>query len=298
MNYVELLDAIRQLNENTYFYGNEVLYKMAAESDILIPEQLSGAMWLIGRSYAASPQRRSYPNHWKVRPDNDGRDQFFSFIANRIPLDNLLPADKHFSYDGGDDDLSLLTQSAAMVLQFNLSLSKAIEQFDNAPSSTYCTNHISFCSKFLHFYYRHTVFIIDSYAQNGATLLFGGYRKNKGRYLCVPNRDDILDQPPIHYFKEDVYQKFSKADVQGLASSIELDLAELLTHYTNRKPDNAKAYIAHCVRSYLLGCALKEEGIAPSSRLAGDPFRSYPRLIDTVFLNIKSECTSKKSEEI
>lgn len=298
MNYAEFLKAIRHLNESSYFYGNEVLYKMAEESDIQKADQRSGMMWLIGRSYAASPQRRSYSSKWPVRPDNDGRDQFFHFIANNATLEYPLTTDACLVFNGQTDDIERLTQSIKMVLQFNLSLSKAIEQFDNAPEGTYCTNHISFCSKLLHFYYRNTVFIIDSYAQNGATLLFGGYRKNTGRYLCVPNRDDILDQSPIHYFKEDVYQKFSKADVQGLASSIELDLTDLLTHYTNRKPDNAKAYIAHCVRSYLLGCALKEEGIAPSSRLAGDPFRSYPRLIDTVFLNIKSECTSKKSEEI
>lgn len=283
MNYVELLDAIRQLNENTYFYGNEVLYKMAAESDILIPEQLSGAMWLIGRSYAASPQRRSYPNHWKVRPDNDGRDQFFSFIANRIPLDNLLPADKHFSYDGGDDDLSLLTQSAAMVLQFNLSLSKAIEQFDNAPSSTYCTNHISFCSKFLHFYYRHTVFIIDSFAQCGAAFLFGGYHSKKHRYVCLPHCDHTSD-----FLKEDVYEKFAKKSVNKIAERIESDLADLIVQYQHRKPENAKVYIAHCVRSYLLGCRLREAGIQPSPRLAGESYCSTPRLIDTVFLNIKN----------
>lgn len=281
MDYQGFLAAVQSLNENSYFYGNEVLYRMAAESDIKDPDQLAGTMWLIGRSYAASPQRRSYAKKHPVRPDNDGRDQFFSYVANALELPNLLRKDDCIRFKTPDEDIKLLTDSIRMVLQFNLALSKAIEEFDNAPDNIHCTNHISFCSKFLHFYYRNAVFIIDSYAQAGATHLFGGYNANKSRYICDP-----VDRK-VDCFDATVCEHFPKKEVNDLVKCIECNLADVLAQYKNRKQENAKAYIKHCVCSYLLGCELKNGEVIPSAQLAGKEFRSMPRLVDTVFLNIK-----------
>ena len=179
-----------------------------------------------------------------------------------------------------------------MVLQFNLSLSKAIEQFDDAPEGVHCTNHISFCSKFLHFYYRNAVFIIDSYAQAGATHLFGGYNANKLKYICEP-----VDRN-TDYFDETVYKQFPKKKVNDLEKCIEGNLADVLAQYESRKQENAKAYVKHCVRSYLLGCKLKEEKVIPSAQLAGEEFQSMPRLVDTVFLNIKGKGKENLPKEI
>ncbi len=291
MDYQGFLAAVQSLNENSYFYGNEVLYRMAAESDMRSPDQLAGTMWLIGRSYAASPQRRSYVKKHPVRPDNDGRDQFFSYIAKALELPNILEKDDFITFKTCDD-VELLTNSIRMVLQFNLSLSKAIEKFDDAPEGVHCTNHISFCSKFLHFYYRNAVFIIDSYAQAGATHLFGGYNANKLKYICEP-----VDRN-TDYFDETVYKQFPKKKVNDLKKCIEGNLADVLAQYKSRKQENAKAYVKHCVRSYLLGCKLKEEKVIPSAQLAGEEFRSMPRLIDTVFLNIKGKGKENLPKEI
>lgn len=291
MDYQGFLAAVQSLNENSYFYGNEVLYRMAAESDIKDPDQLAGTMWLIGRSYAASPQRRSYAKKHTVRPDNDGRDQFFSYIAKALELPNILEKNDFITFKTCGD-IELLTDSIRMVLQFNLSLSKAIEQFDDAPEGVHCTNHISFCSKFLHFYYRNAVFIIDSYAQAGATHLFGGYNANKLKYICEP-----VDRN-TDYFDETVYKQFPKKKVNDLEKCIEGKLADVLAQYESRKHENAKAYVKHCVRSYLLGCKLKEEKVIPSAQLAGEEFQSMPRLVDTVFLNIKGKGKENLPKEI
>ena len=60
MNIDELFDVVRRLKDDGYFFGNQVLYEMAANSALTDKNQFACAMWLIGRSYAASPQRRSY----------------------------------------------------------------------------------------------------------------------------------------------------------------------------------------------------------------------------------------------
>ena len=287
MNYEGFLNAIRELNENSYFYGNEILYKLAEESDLHDERHLAGMMWLIGRSYAASPQRRSYAKKWPVRQDNDGRDQFFSYISHALELPVLLDKHEGLSYCDLNEDMKLLTASVNMVLQFNLALSAAIEQFDGVSGNIHCTNHISFCSKFLHFYHQHAVFIIDTYAQNGAAWLFGGYHQKKRTYICVTDADNMDDRQNTYCFDKSVYEPFSRKKVTELTNLMGQELADLLKQYQGRKPENAKAYMEHCVRAYLLGCELKRSDIIPSAQLAGEAFRSMPRLIDTVFLNIK-----------
>ena len=300
MDSVGFLEAVADLNRHNYFYGNEVLYKMAADSDIQKPEQLAGIMWIIGRSYAASPQRRAYgtkkENNWPVRSDNDGRDQFFSFIAKEITGNDLRFLDalkEPVRYVGADAEPDLLAKGIYGVLQFNLLLSEAIGHFDYAPPEEHCNGHISFCSKLLHFYYPHAVFIIDSYAQAGATNLFN--RSGMG-YICSPSDPDTYDVLKMqtdcsHHFSESVYALFPKKQTDALVKCLmeHRQLAELTEAYSKRGQD-AKPYIIHCVRSYILGCLL-EGKVAPVAQVAEGQVRSMPRLIDTVFLNVKGKLT-------
>ena len=52
---------LEKINANSWGYGNEILYLMAKDpQDLTDKAKLAGAIWLIGRAYAASPQRRSY----------------------------------------------------------------------------------------------------------------------------------------------------------------------------------------------------------------------------------------------
>lgn len=299
MDYQGFLAAVRSLNKSSYFYGNEVLYRMAAESDIKDPDQLAGTMWLIGRSYAASPQRRSYgtdkETNWPVRSDNDGRDQFFASIARHI-VDNedlsfLEELEESICFDNSDGDKAQLTTSIKAVLDFNAILSKAIQEFDFAPDDETCNDHISFCSKFLHFYFPNSVFIIDTYARNGGINL---YNPSSVGYICSPERTDtynaLMMQKDSDYFISDLYKHFQRAEVTRLSAKI-ADGAELADKA------EAKEYINHCVRSYLLGCKLKDT-IEPNDGLAGKGLWSMPRLIDTVFLNIKGKLTKDEANRL
>ncbi len=297
MDHQGFLNAVQNLNENSYFYGNEVLYKMASDSDLQNKDRLAGMMWLIGRSYAASPQRRSYgtdkESNWPVRSDNDGRDQFFASVASDIVKNNDLKfADlkEAILFDNSDTDKKRLATSIKTVWQFNTILSGAIQTFDYAPEDESCNDHISFCSKFLHFYFPHAVFIIDTYAMNGGINL---YNPSSRGYICDPGRPETynalkMQNATDYYFTEDVYKNFQKAEVTKLAKKIEAQ-ADL-----SNEPE-AKTYINHCVRSYLLGCYLKGK-IKPSDELAGKGFWSMSRLTDTVFLNIKGKMTKNEAK--
>ncbi len=299
MDYQGFLDAVRNLNENSYFYGNEVLYRMAAESDLTDKDQLAGMMWLIGRSYAASPQRRSYgtdkKTNWPVRSDNDGRDQFFASVAKHIVENNdlkfLAELKKPIHFDDSDADKVQLATSIKAVLEFNSILSKAIQDFDYAPDGETSNDHISFCSKLLHFYFPHSVFIIDTYAQNGGINL---YNPSSMGYLCYPGNPDTYNALKMQgtkdsHFDGSVYDVFQKNAVNACIEKIKAYESRL------SKPD-AKQYVIHCVRSYLLGCLLKYHVIKPCSQMADGSICSMPRLIDTVFLNVKGKLTKDEAE--
>ena len=58
---MDLLTVAKKLGNNSSF-GNEMLYHMCSDenTDLNNPGHLSDMMWLIGRAYAASPERRTY----------------------------------------------------------------------------------------------------------------------------------------------------------------------------------------------------------------------------------------------
>lgn len=305
MDYVGFLEAVKKLNKNSSFYGNAVLYKMAAPSEISKPEQLAGAMWLIGRSYAASPQRRSYgkENKWPVRPDNDGRDGFFKYIAKIIAKEMNQSCPKLEELPFSENVPEELAASIAAVLNFNLALSDAIKKFDKAPDKAICNNHISFCSKFLHFYYPQAVFIIDDYAETGAISLFNGDEDKHWRYICNPDDEDTYDPLKVqqnhteYSFTGEVYKEFNKDTVNEYVKELNNRqvIKDIMEKYGERNPNAAQNYIAHCVRSYLLGCKLNGV-VEPWVNLTEEKERilSMPRLTDTVFLNIKRSLTQSE----
>ena len=106
MELNDFIEAIREKNDASYSYGNDVLYRMGKDMSTFSDKQkLAGAIWLIGRAYAASPLRRSYgtikntigytdfngkqPDKrpiWIPKTQNDGREGFFDEIAENINL--------------------------------------------------------------------------------------------------------------------------------------------------------------------------------------------------------------------
>ena len=142
------LTQIRELNDNSYNFGNEILYKMAENRDDLTDEErLIGSLWLIGRSYSASPERRNYKGEWIPRPANDGRGNFFSEIAKSLSdaecFNELIEAynGENLTYTFAsqenrainDNDKNLLVKAIRAVISFNSDLSKAIQEFDRVP---------------------------------------------------------------------------------------------------------------------------------------------------------------------
>ena len=318
-------EKLIELNEASWSYGNEVLYKIALDpKDIQDKKKLEGTIWLIGRAYAASPQRRSYGTTtnnigyvnlngdknlktrpiWPVKTQNDGREGFFGEIANNFDtscIDGLIK-DYHtknleYKFDLSDSDMKLLNTSINAVLSFNEKLSESIELFDQVPSGSdfKCNNHVSFSSKFLHFYFPNIIFIIDSFACNGGCAIFNGDEDNHKRYIETPaNKED--------YFKNEIYKEFQKLEINKIRLKITISPSEDPEKdeiKENDDGDNIKAanYINHCIRSYLMGCFLKNNGINPISYIKGKTdFRPMPRLTDTIFLNIKKELTKKEKD--
>lgn len=74
--------------------GNEVLYELCREKPLdwsgdkkyNSRDALSAKMWLIGRSYAASPERRRYGKAEKVKFDlkSEGLDLYFDKLAEKM----------------------------------------------------------------------------------------------------------------------------------------------------------------------------------------------------------------------
>ena len=328
MELSDFLDGIRELNRESYNFGNEILYEMAKNRDDLTNEEkLIGSLWLIGRSYSASPERRNYKGEWIPRPANDGRGNFFSEIAKSLSdsecFNELIEAynseNCRYTFASqenraiNDNDKSLLVKAIGAVISFNSDLSKAIQEFDRVPedlrNNIKCNNHISFSSKFLHFYFPNAVFIIDSYAHSGGAALFNGNAnltdgannsKTRLRYLCTPpkNENGVKD-----YFLDSVYDNFSKSIVGDIAEIIKRDL-NLSREDGNESVDSDEAlkagdYIDHCVRSYLVCKFLKDKTITPSAQIKGEEdFAPWTRLVDTVFLNIKKPLSTKEKEKL
>ncbi len=354
MNIDEFKTVIDHINNSSWSFGNETLYSMAkTPGDITDKDKLTGAIWLIGRAYAASPQRRAYGktknkkfiDHpqgddvtrpiWPVKTSNDGRGGFFDFIAERIAkridktpdLHDLIKTysnavvyefnqanEKSKNKYISDNDFDLLCQSIRAVLQFNRALSDALEEFDNVPQNNkfdgdivHCNSHISFCSKFLHFYFPNIIFIIDSYAYNGGSRL---YKTNKGwRYICDPqnfrSEEELEADKKASALDTTVDKEFDKEMVDSIAQAIK---EKILNTHSSEDDSNSKEkyddddigannYIWHCARSYLLGKFIKDKMIVPSVQIKGnDSFRPIPRLTDAVLLNIKKERTKNEKK--
>ena len=99
---MDLKTAAETLN-GSFSFGNRILYDMCSSpsTDLSNPEHLADMIWLIGRAYAASPERRTYGYErdkngklkkkdnkrlplWKATNANDGKGGYFISIARDI----------------------------------------------------------------------------------------------------------------------------------------------------------------------------------------------------------------------
>lgn len=240
--------------------GNKTLYALCEKYPLYdnpSEDALSGQIWLIGRSYAASPERRHY--NWSgkanntdgTKPENavqggDGLDTFFKSLAKELLNDpgfkeiiNFIKdnREKHYDFDYSEKDIELLFQVGNIVYLFNNVLKEAIKRVDKkimeAHPDAEINNFISFSSKYLHFQLRNIVFIKDSISA-------------------------------AHLSKMGI-----KADNEKLKSAI--------------KNKQCSEYHNHIIKEYVFGCMAKEQNI---------PYIT-PRNIDTYVLSYGYKKESK-----
>ncbi len=212
--------------------GNKTLYALCEKYPLYdnpSEDALSGQIWLIGRSYAASPERRHYKKDKKpIKPElhqsGNGLDTFFKSLAQELLKDSEFEKIIHFikdnrernyDFDYSEKDIGLLLQVGDIVNSFNSVLKEAIKRVDNEDLKNYPDAEIndfpSFSSKYMHFQLRNIVFIKDSISAS-------------------------------HLSKMGI-----KADNKTLKSAIK-----------NKK---CSEYHKHVIKEYVFGCMAKEQNI-------------------------------------
>lgn len=387
-------DEAEKLNQNNYSFTNETLYRMCQENpDILnaAPTVLAGKIEMIGRVYAASPERRSYKRikfkgktilegktinyeinssnysilktsensatfpSWVVKTLGDGQGSFFMQLVKELSASKDFEQSyqdcnkSKFEFDFSDNDITLLKNVIKMVLSFNEMVKEATMKIDEAPKKIQLEdvngttikfdvsvrNQISFCSKFLHFHLPHHIFIIDSYSNQGGSLLFPNKsqpsknqhdKKQKKTYFNGKEIDGwnilaCLLSPQKEFPNSKLCKRIIKNVDNNKKTILSLQFSALakdvldLDNNENNKEDQTdsnfqsndnqdpiysnKDYANHALRAYLACCLCKQLEIKPPKQIKNcksTNIESYPRLADCILMNIKDESTQNKEE--
>lgn len=150
---VELTGIEKKILSRGTSVGNEVLYTLCKDYPLLKENNskdmnrerrlqgLAAELWLIGRSYAASPERRNYGVKIELTNSGNGLDTYFDLLANElcrsnekdiINLESIVNSladlnNKKYglSADSKADDEKILITVITAVLNFNRLLKKA-----------------------------------------------------------------------------------------------------------------------------------------------------------------------------
>ena len=278
--------------EDSYFnekesisVGNKVLYDLCKSypmnDDV---NGLIAKLWLIGRSYSASIERRHYGMEYSksinkktelsLNTDGNGSDSYFKGISDAMIRDNEyqniinsinLLMNKKFYYNF-DNDKETLKEICNLVFNFNLMIRRAIEKFDDEKLKEFedfnkkskqdrnLNDFISFSSKFLHFHLPEIVFIFDRFSFKHAKRKID--KKKKSNYVFVISKYEILFEIP-----------------QNSVKSINLS-------YRNEKE---KDYVQHVERCYAIMCTLHEKYKCDIT----------PRMVDNFLININVDLSKK-----
>lgn len=278
--------------EDSYFnekesisIGNKVLYDLCKSypmnDDV---NGLIAKLWLIGRSYSASIERRYYGREYSkkissgtelnLNTGGNGSDSYFEGISKEMIRDkkyqniinsiNLL-MNKKFYYNF-ENDKETLKEICNLVFNFNLMIRRAIEKFDDEKLNEFeksnkklkqkrnLNDFISFSSKFLHFHLPETVFIYDKFSFEHAKRKID--KKKKSNYVFIDNEHKTLFEIP-----------------QNSVNSINLS-------YRNEKEKN---YVQHVERCYAIMCTLHEKYKCNIT----------PRMVDNFLININVDISKK-----
>lgn len=283
-----LLQGFQRYNRKNTF-GNQILYDMCEPKNNPWgePNRLADKIWLIGRSYAASPERRYYrkkddrgaDEEKDLETRGDGTGKYFretaAFLCNDGHYPKLTACLKELSplrFDGTPEDIERLKQGIMCVALFNEMFKAASEQYDRKHNagiyeSLVYRNQVSFCSKFLHFHVPHSIFIIDRFTKEG------------GRFLCSTRtwKNAGLEDCGV------VIDKAVREAVNASYPQFKISLEDIGTEVGDDAKRAVEEYIAHCLRSYRFGRFLHDRlDLSPDNAAC-----SFPRMIDSIFQRIK-----------
>lgn len=283
-----LLQGFQRYNRKNTF-GNQILYDMCEPKNNPWgePNRLADKIWLIGRSYAASPERRYYRKkddrgagkEKDLETRGDGTGKYFQETAEILRQDkrygSLAARLKELTplrFDGTPGDIERLKQGIMCVALFNEMFKAASEQYDRKHNagiyeSLVYRNQVSFCSKFLHFHVPHSIFIIDRFTKEG------------GRFLCSTRtwKNAGLEDCGV------VIDKAVREAVNASYPQFKISLEDIGKEVGDDAKRAVEEYIAHCLRSYRFGRFLHDRlDLSPDNAAC-----SFPRMIDSIFQRIK-----------
>lgn len=302
VNMCNLMETEIEILNKGNGIGNQVLYDLCKEYPLSEKNKdgIAAQMWLIGRSYAASPERRGY-KHVKgtkieYTASGNGLDDYFEMLADKF-IDKLNEKensylDEYFSllnnrYDFEDyeKDTDKLTKSIIAVLELNSLLKQARFEIDQKDLETHIENNldnydgktkdqvmkdfeknnknmISFCSKFLHFHFPDTVFIIDGITESH----FKGRTEYSFSFKSADESGNTsFENSKIKIAKKAVDETIDKLKLKGVEELKELTEPE-------------SKYVKHCVREYLVAAEINEN----CNNIFKDKY--IPRVVDTYML--------------
>lgn len=156
------------------YIGNKILYDMCEQyKSNDVAENVSAKFWLIGRSYAASPERRDTKPTTTEKKYEYFFDRFSEiFVKNSSvkEIDDLIDNLNKSDYTGNYDcDKELISNAIHLVELFNRTVIKTIKELDKSnKDENQMRQNISFSSKYLHFHCKKIIYIIDSYSNANA----------------------------------------------------------------------------------------------------------------------------------
>lgn len=163
---MEKITATDIKNINRSAFGNEILYNMCKDfSAHKITDQISGKVWLIGRSYAADVGRG--------RKNDSINDDFYDNEVPKLFLEYYKEIDVDLSELGNSD---VHSGNLSKVLSMHKKLTVATKNINKKRAQR------SFSSKYLHFHARNAFFIYDSRAKESLNKLIQIYVGDKKVY--------------------------------------------------------------------------------------------------------------------
>ena len=173
---------ISQIEEHNYL-GNKTLYDLCEKYPTHTnSEHIAAKAWLIGRSYAVSPQRRKTQNKNNNKKYNFFFENFAQIFAKNKKtcneIDELIEKINKSNFSGNyDNDKDLIITILKLIFKFNQTVVDTIKTIDKLANTKDIDNKISFTSKYLHFHCPNCIYIYDTYSLSNARKYIKPFKK-------------------------------------------------------------------------------------------------------------------------